>query len=170
MSRKPRARRVVLAICPTSRGFGYAIFENVNSTLDWGRKTIHYDRNAQTLKRIRQLVDWYHPAALVLPDVTSRMGPHSERMEALFKAMTQLGKRRKLVVAVYSRADIRRAFAGIGAKTKYEIANAIAGQMPEFELWLPQKRKPWDDEDRRMCIFDAASLAFTFFHFMTTTR
>lgn len=170
MSRKRRAGRVVLAINPTSYGFGYAVFQDVQTALDWGRRVVRRDKNEQTLKRLRQLIDWYQPSALVLPDVASRRGRRSARIEELFRRMERIGKRRRLVVAIYSRQDIRAAFAGIGARTKDQIAHAIADQMPEFELWLPPKRKAWTEEDRRMCIFDATSLVFTFFHFQQHMR
>jgi hypothetical protein len=40
----------------------------------------------------------------------------------------------------------------------------IAKRMPAFEPFQPAPRKPWQSEDARMGIFDAAALALTFYH------
>jgi hypothetical protein len=48
--------------------------------------------------------------------------------------------------------------------TKNEIAEAIARRVPALHLYVPPARKPWMSEDARMGIFDAAALAFMYFH------
>jgi hypothetical protein len=65
-------------------------------------------------------------------------------------------------------APVRQQFAYLGSVTKDAIAMAIAKHIPAFERFLPRPRKPWESEDARMGIFDAAALALTFFHTMTT--
>lgn len=170
MPKYPTKNRVVLALFPVSSGYGFAVFQSTHRSLDWGKKLLRKHKSKQTLKRFKDLIDEYKPDALALPDFKTRMGPRSPRMQELFEAIERIAKRRRLVVAHFSRRDIQATFRGIGAKTKFEIAHAIAGQMPDFELWLPQKRKIWEDKDARMLIFDAASLAFTFFHFQRKER
>jgi hypothetical protein len=63
--------------------------------------------------------------------------------------------------ASFSRAAVRACF-GLG--TKRQIAEAIAREFPELGPRLPPVRKIWMSEDRRMGIFDAVSLAVSFFH------
>jgi len=58
---------------------------------------------------------------------------------------------------------VRRQFSYLGSVTKHSIALAIAKRIPAFERFLPRPRKPWQSEDARMGIFDAAALALTFF-------
>ena len=62
---------------------------------------------------------------------------------------------------------IRQAFSETGAVTKHEIAQVLAKDFPELAPRLPPVRRIWMTEDCRMAIFDAASLALTFFHFET---
>lgn len=85
------------------------------------------------------------------------------RLVQLIRAMQGLGTSRALAVVRFARADIRRCFALLEARTKPEIAAAIAQHFPELAPRLPPKRKIWMSEDERMSIFDAVSLALTYF-------
>ena len=49
------------------------------------------------------------------------------------------------------------------ARTKDEIARAIAKLLPEFAARVPPMRKLWMSEDYRMGLFDALSLVFTYY-------
>ncbi|HUZ92890.1 MAG TPA: hypothetical protein VNG29_02730 [Candidatus Paceibacterota bacterium] len=46
---------------------------------------------------------------------------------------------------------------------KDRIASAVAEQFPELLLILPPKRRPWQSEDYRMTIFDAAAVGIAYF-------
>jgi hypothetical protein len=48
--------------------------------------------------------------------------------------------------------------------TKHRIAEMIAKHIPALNLYVPPARKSWMSEDARMGIFDAAALAWMFFH------
>jgi hypothetical protein len=50
-----------------------------------------------------------------------------------------------------------------GARTRYEVAVAIATRVAAFERFLPPPRKLWMSEDARMGIFRAAALALTYY-------
>ncbi len=52
-----------------------------------------------------------------------------------------------------------------GSVDRYEIAKTIARWLYAFEPMLPRPRKIWKSDDRRMSMFDAASLALTHFYF-----
>lgn len=67
---------------------------------------------------------------------------------------------------VYDRDVVRSCFAGVGASTRYEIAQAIAERIPAFDHRMPRYRKPWLAEDARQSLFDAAALAITYFTLM----
>ena len=62
-----------------------------------------------------------------------------------------------------SKKEVRTCFASVGAGTKYEIAKAIATQIPAFAHRIPRFRKPWMSEDPRQSLFDAAALGLTYF-------
>ena len=63
----------------------------------------------------------------------------------------------------YTREDVRACFRESGAITRYEIAQAIAAHVPAMSHRLPPMKKLWESEDGRMGLFDAASLALTYF-------
>jgi hypothetical protein len=68
------------------------------------------------------------------------------------------------VVRVGIRTQVLGYFVERGATTKQKIAETIAKQVPALNLYVPPERKPWMSEDPRMGIFDAAALAWTYFH------
>lgn len=49
----------------------------------------------------------------------------------------------------------------VGAVTRYQIAPAIAGQVPAFEDLPPRTPKIWEGETSRIHLFDAASRVMT---------
>jgi hypothetical protein len=53
------------------------------------------------------------------------------------------------------RNAIHAAFASYNARSKWEIAGALAKAFPELAWKLPPERKIWTKEDPRMAIFDA---------------
>jgi hypothetical protein len=62
---------------------------------------------------------------------------------------------------------VRQLFVADGAATKFQIAKAIAVEIPELAPRLPGERKIWLPEHANMSIFDAASLALTYFATIT---
>ena len=77
---------------------------------------------------------------------------------------TDVAAKRGVASTSFSRADVRACFKHVGARTKREIALAIAREFPELEPRLPPVRRIWMSEDARMNIFDAVALGMTFFH------
>ena len=57
---------------------------------------------------------------------------------------------------------VKRVFAGRN-DNKDQIASAVAEQFPELLSILPPKRRPWQSEDYRMTIFDAAAVGIAYF-------
>lgn len=155
---------LVLAVFPTSRGFGYAVFEGPLGPVDWGVKEVRGDKNRQSLERIRELIEWFRPDAIVLEHCGGSGSHRSDRVKCLVQGLKRLARRYDITIQSYSRAQMRAYFSRVGAVTKYEIAKAVAGQLPELEPWLPPPRKLWMSEDPRLSIFDAVALAFMFFY------
>jgi hypothetical protein len=77
----------------------------------------------------------------------------------IFEAPEQNG----IPVCAFSRNSVWAAFSHGGLPSKYAIAVAIAKHIPAFARYLPPPLKAWMAEDNRMSLFDAASLALTFF-------
>lgn len=155
--------RIVLAIAPNARGFGYVAFEGPQCPLDWGVKEIRGRNNDEVRARVSELIDWFQPDVLLLKRDNASALRQSRRTRHLVPSLERMAERCCIDVWTFSRQDIRNRFALIRAVTKHEIAVAICVQLPEFDLWLPRPRKIWMSEDPRYGIFDAAALVFVFF-------
>ena len=163
MSHKSLQGPLVLAIFPNRRGFGYALFEDVVSPVDWGMKWALEDEMPARLEQIRLLIHLFQPSVIVLQDCKAPSARCSQRVKCLIESTLTLARRRNVKVKLYSRADIRQCFAYYGARNKDEIARAIAEVLPEFAPRVPPMRKLWMTEDHRMGMFDALSLVFTYY-------
>jgi len=86
------------------------------------------------------------------------------RIQELNRRIAELAHLRGIAVHKYSRACVLDHVIERGATTKQKIAETIAKQVPAFSLYVPPERKPWMSENPRMGIFDAAALAWMYFH------
>jgi hypothetical protein len=165
MNDKQADNSLLLAIFPSVRGFGFALFHGAWIPIDWGFRHVQCDKNETSLEKVGLLIDDYAPDTLLLEDHAGEGSRRSRRVETLIDEIAALGIRKDITVARYSRDQIRACFAEFGAVTKYDIARAISRSLPEFPPQLPPERKIWLPEDYRMSIFDAVSLVFTHFYF-----
>lgn len=153
----------VLAIDPTSRGFGFAILEGPATLVDWGVSEIHGRSPGIALVKLTDLLKHYEPDVLVVEDCTdssSRRGPRARRLiEAACGLAASMGVQttRITITAVCELFDDQ------GAMTKHSIATVIADHVPSLAKRLPPKRKPWMSEAERMAIFDATAFGLTFY-------
>jgi Holliday junction resolvasome RuvABC endonuclease subunit len=155
----------VLAIDPSTRGFGFAILEGPEKLIDWGVKETKKNKNRMTLKLVADLIERYQPSMVVVEDYQEKGSRRSQRVSELINDISKLASNRKIRVRSVSRAKVKLAFAESGASNKHEIETAIAGRFQELAPRLPRFRKPWMSEDYRMSIFDAVALAIAFFQF-----
>jgi hypothetical protein len=165
----------VLAIAPCVQGIGFVVFNGPRLPIDWGVKWTRDDKNAKGIKNVAELIDRYQPDLVVFEDYRGDGSRRAKRIEDLLDAIAELVRGRKIQTATYSRNQVRRIFATDAAAvttgaaattavtTKYRIAKAIAGEIPELAPRLPGERKIWLPEHANMSIFDAASLALTYF-------
>src|SRR5262249_27206682 len=162
----PRRRYdLVLAIYPQSRGFAFVLFEGWLSPVDWGVHDARGPRkNAWCLNKINSLLDLHMPEVVVLQDMSDRDSHRAPRIQELNERIADLADRRGMVVHKYSRTKVLDYFQKVGASTKQKIAERIAKLVPALSLFMPPQRKPWMSEDPRMGIFEAAALAWMYFH------
>ncbi len=158
-----KQKGLVLAVHPTSRGFGWVLFEGPLAPVDWGLASAKKGRNARLMARFERLLKRYEPAVLVLEEFDGSITKRVDRIQHLCRAMIHLAASKGLETPVYRRAVINTCFASIGAVTRFEVAQAIAQHIDAFSHRLPRKRRPWDREDPRQSLFDAAALALTYF-------
>ncbi len=153
---------LTLAITLSSRGFAYVFFEAPQTPFDWAVAEISGGaKNEQITRRIQKLIQAYHPATLVLENIGTKSTKRPERLRKLSLQLTHFAECEGVEVLRYDRKTVRGAFASVGAKTKVEIAHAIAAAIPAFMHRLPPVRKIWMSEDSRQMLFDAAALGIT---------
>lgn len=157
----------VLAIDPTPRGFGFVVLEGPRIVVDWGVKSgraASIEREQQLLSRFGDLVNQYHPQALILEDVSAPESRRRGRVRLLVATMQNVAIWNNIVVRKISQSQVKRVFKRYNAQSKYEIACTVSQFLPEIAPWLPRRRKPWTGEDYRMAVFNAAALALSFFN------
>ncbi len=157
-------QNLVLSIYPFSRGFAFVFFESPNSPFDWGVKVIkEKQKNTKTLDEIKKLIDRYRPEVLVIEDTTNGNTRRTSRIRKLYRMLVHLAEAEYVELYRCSKSAVKECFASVGAGTKYEIAKAIAIQIPGFAHRIPPLRKPWMSEDTRQSLFDAAALGATYY-------
>lgn len=153
----------VLGLHPSSRGFGWILFEGPLSPFDWGAVEVRGNKNALALGRIEKLLDKYQPGVLVLEDFEDEGAQRSGRIRDLCCGVLRLAAARRIPVCLYTRDRIRTAFAGSRARTREEIAAAIAGQVEPLRPRLPKRRKIWVGEHPSIALFCAAACALAYY-------
>jgi Holliday junction resolvasome RuvABC endonuclease subunit len=164
MNRRPNREIRVLAIDPSTRGFGFTVFEGPNLLIDWGVKETKTNKNAKTLKLVDELIERYQPSVVVVEDYEGKGSRRCDRVGELINDISKLASQKKVRIRSFSRAKVKQTFSE-SASNKYEIALDIAKRFPELAPRLPRFRKPWMSEDYRMSIFDAVALGLAFFQF-----
>jgi Holliday junction resolvasome RuvABC endonuclease subunit len=149
----------VLAIAPSTNGFGFAVFEGQGTLADWDAKKLKRDKNNGTVARVEGLIARYQPQVIVMEDASAKDSRRRPRIRKLVQRISALAVKRGIKVALFSRNQVLQYFFADGNGTKHEIAEIIARQFPEeLGFQLPPERRAWDSEDHRMDIFDAVAL------------
>jgi hypothetical protein len=159
----PRQGGFVLAVSASPRGFAFVVFHGPTTPFDWGVKEFRgKHKSALTLLAIKKLIREYRPERLVIEEAGkgSRRGV---RIRALYRDLNVLARREQIPVSRLTNEQVLATFANENARTRPEIAQAIAARLPVFAPKLPPERKIWMSEDPRQSLFDAAALGITFF-------
>jgi Holliday junction resolvasome RuvABC endonuclease subunit len=154
----------VLAIDPTSRGFGFVVLEGQRTLVDWGVKGARSNKKSETLRKVSELIMHYHPRVLVMEDCQASGSRRCKRVRHLLNDIRDLAAKEGLKCRSISSIAVKKVFLAFHAATKHEIARAIGTQLPELAAQLPRYRKPWMSEDYRMAFFDAAAFALAYFY------
>lgn len=154
----------ILAVALSARGFGFVVMEGEKTIIECGGRVADGDKNAQSLAKLKKLLNFYRPDAVALQDVEAKGSRRAPRIRALNRKMKGMAEKRKVVVKLISGKQLRSVLLGNPEGTKQEMAERLADQFPdELASRLPPKRKPWESEDGRMDIFDAVALAVVFY-------
>ena len=156
-------RNLVLAVYPFSQGFAFVFLEGPDSPYEWGIKEVKGKyKNTKTVDELKKLIDRYRPEVLVIEN-TNGGSRRTSRIRKLYRMILHLAVAEFVDLYRYRNDEVIEYFASVGARTKHEIARAIALQIPAFALRMPPFRKPWMSKDSRQSLFDAVALALVFY-------
>lgn len=154
----------VLSVYVTSRGFAFVLFEGPESPFDWGvREFVNPYRNEKSREAVAQLMEQYQPGVLVIEGLSDDPYHRTERVRRLYQSLARVAEKHVIDVHRVSRAAVRSSFHSLGARTKHDIAQAIAKRIPAFAIRIPPVRKPWMSQDSRQSLFDAVALGLVFY-------
>jgi len=159
--KRSRIPGLVLAIHPTSHGFGWVLFEGPLVPVDWGIASAKVNRSAQCMGRYKQLLDQYEPSALILEKYGEDDSQRSERIRSLAQTMRGFANNRDMDTPVYSREEVSATVTDSKKASRHTVALAVSEQLPVLRHRLPNARKLWESEHDRQCLFDAAALGIT---------
>jgi hypothetical protein len=155
-----RATTVILAIAPSSRGFGYTLFLAPKRLLDWGIKEVRTAKNVGCIEHAAVLIEHVRPNILIVEDWLHAGCRRSVRVKALLNDLASLAGTSGITVYTYSRRQVKESVAAAG-KTKDAIATAVADSVPGLMPWLPRRRRIWESEQHSMAMLEAAALVLT---------
>jgi len=164
MSHEVKKNNIIFAVYPNANGFGFVYMENARKLIDFGAVRINPISNMRVLERIKQSIYYLRPSIVIVQDPEGKSSRTGNRVEKLIKKIVALAGKSNLKVVQYSRDQIRGVFEQFGAVTKYDISQILITEFKELESKMPKKRALWTSEDRNMAIFDALSLAITWFY------
>lgn len=160
---EPTERVLALEIRPTVIGF--ALFDVFGGFLDWGRRTHRVAReNAPQVAadRMATLIEQHQPSVIITRRRNIRTAHLRQRINAIVQTVRREARIRRIEFLTVQSEAIRRFFASQHCTSKDERAALIARWFPDLSWKLPRKRKPWNSEDQRMVLFDAAATALSF--------
>jgi RNase H-fold protein (predicted Holliday junction resolvase) len=143
----------IIALDPTTKGFGYAILDLPLRLIAWGLAHISGEKRSGAVARFEALLDQFRPDAVVLEDATAPGSRRYPRMRDLIETLAKTARERGVAVYTVARLAVIACFSSKDERaTKAKIAKTLA----------VAQRKTWQSEDERISIFDAVSLAVTF--------
>lgn len=162
MSRASR-KEFVLGFHPFTRGFAFSLFESPLSPIDWRNVRVSWKEMDAGVARARKIIEQHRPSVLVVQDGADKHGRRSEQALAFQDHVQVLAEGMAIRTYAFDREAIKYCFKGVGAKNRYQIAQAIAARVDAFRPLLPPPRKLWDAEHINMALFQSASLVMTYY-------
>lgn len=156
-------QKIVYAIYPNANGFGYVYMDGPRKLLDYGIIRMNPICNFRLLDKIKDSIEYFKPAVIILLDPEGNSSRTGNRIRKLIEKITGYAKQENLQVAQISRDQIRDVFENFGVITKYDISQWLLSEFKQLETRRPKERKLWTSEDRNMAVFDALSLAMTWY-------
>jgi hypothetical protein len=165
MTSKTQLDPRVLAIDLRPKRFGYAVFEGPKRLLDWGVASYRpggEEGATVARRRVANLVRLFLPSVIVVRKVQRNPARNSPGVQPILKAIRRDALARFIPICLIARPEVRKAFRGCPAKSKYEIACSIVQMFPDLLWKLPPNRKFYESEHPSMTIFDAVALGIAY--------
>lgn len=162
MMRRCEPGRLVLAVHPNRRGFGWAAFEGPFTLYDFGTTYIERDKNAGSLRRLDTMVAMLQPRVLIL-EAFEAPARRSGRVTRLCQGIVALAASRGVEVAIYAKGAVQACFRSVGAVTRRGIAESVSRMLEPLRDQVPGPRRAWQCEHPKMTLFAAAALGLTHF-------
>lgn len=162
MSQTPTQPTRILAIDPTTKGFGYAVLDLPKHLVAWGMAHVKGEKHTGAIFRFEALLDQFRPDAVVLENTTAPGSRRYPRVSELLETLGKIARERGIPVQTVSRLAVIAHFSKDETATKHSIAKTLAVDYPQLAEKVPRKRKIYQSEDERISVFDALSLAVTF--------
>src|SRR5438094_7882290 len=118
----------ILALDLHPRSFGYVVVESPSRLLDWGVSSYRGECSAADVlvrKRLRQLLDFWRPAALVLYNPLKKSRRPNRKKDKLIDLIVAEAKSRRIVVCVPGKGTGDRG----EIPTKYEIDRRVGERL-----------------------------------------
>lgn len=154
---------VTMGVHATSHGFGWVAFEGPFTLQDWGTCRAHTNKNEMSMRRFEKLLARIKPDTLVLESFEGVGVRRSQRVMRLCRSMIASASVQGIEVAVYSRVDVKAAFAHLGASDRHSTAQALVRLFDVLRPLLPPRRRAWEMANDRMGIFNAAAVVLVCF-------
>lgn len=154
-----RSSGLVLAVHPTTNGFGWVLFEGALAPVIWGIASTKDKRNSTAMRRYETLLNQYQPSVVVLEGF--KEARRGARIQELAQTMSGFAANRDVEVVVYSREFVSRNLTGDARAKRHAVARTVVDALPIFRRHMPPKRELWQSEHSRQCLFDAVALAMT---------
>lgn len=144
-----------LGISARPDGFGFVVIEDTIA-LDCGMRMCERTQSVDCLgQQFERILRMYGPTEVVIMEAESSGAP-TKRTEIL-KSIDGAADRKNIEVIRIDDKSLHEHFRKFNAESKYEIALIVTRILPELAWRLPPRRKPWQSEQRRTSIFEAAA-------------
>jgi hypothetical protein len=162
MPHKPRASRI-LAIDLRLERFGYAVFEGPSRMVDWG-VCLYGSSGGPTAarKRLAPLLKQFLPSSIAVSTILTEKALGRHGVRRILTAIRREASVHTVPVQMIEKVRVRKVFRSLHAKTKHEIASAVAKLFPELRWKLPPKRKVWQKEHYRIAMFEAVAVGYVY--------
>ncbi len=162
----PKKRPLILGLHPSARGLGWAAFADPFTVHHHGvYRGSRKNKSASCLAKVAWLLGRLKPEIVVLEAFDADSSGRSKRIATLYRDITALAADQQVEFHVYRRDEVQDAFRVVEARTRDEIAEAVARHVSALAPYLPDRRKAWEGEDRALSRFCAAALVLTHYHF-----